>query len=523
MTKLVTRRDVLCGAAALTCSSLWIPPSARGATIGARKSNLTLTAGAGGGSEGLRSEYEDMITDGATVRVVDFDSGNDANPGTEASPWLNFYYGIENLPAGDILLVRGTSPQVNSTWQGGGSNDFDQSLLRPANSGISAARPSVIANWPGSNPVIVHSPVASAPNGILFGTEQRSHIIVDGLTFDKDNYGGSIAAVGDGSVGVIYRHCTLQNLDNTGSGSNRAALIMLASNSRRDAIVEYMLIQGMIGDGSNNTAGILTYDNHGGIIRGCDVDGDDLYAAIFIKVQGKLELYAVNEQAYRNICRGGNLLLSLSSSEDNNTNGAKLFENLVLDANVVWGSRTPDNPSIYYSRSTEVEIRAHTVINGTFFGAYSNEDSTFGEDSGSTADTRVSDLVCKNNLAVVSGNAVSLRHDNNYGSFPHGEWNASGSPDYNGWVIAGGSANFNAFYRDVGPGPDYNEDWSEWQAHGYDANSVIATSAGFVNQGADDYRLDPSSAFYEAGDAGQDMGAFWEENWYPQTGPSPMS
>jgi hypothetical protein len=93
-------------------------------------------------------------------------NGNDSNPGTLASPWKTWYYGIGRLVAGDILYIRaGTYTEM----QGSGGGNLSGVYIS-GRSGTAASRIRVSA-YPGdARPVLdcsALSPIAGYHRGIL--------------------------------------------------------------------------------------------------------------------------------------------------------------------------------------------------------------------------------------------------------------------------------------------------------------------------------------------------------------------
>jgi parallel beta helix pectate lyase-like protein/uncharacterized protein DUF1565 len=98
-------------------------------------------------------------------------TGNDANPGTAAAPFLTVNKGVRGLRPGDTLLIR--------------SGTYAEALRNTIPGGTSWSAPVTVAAYPGE-PVTLR-PNTGADLILYFSGATKHHIIVDGLILDGTN------------------------------------------------------------------------------------------------------------------------------------------------------------------------------------------------------------------------------------------------------------------------------------------------------------------------------------------------
>lgn len=98
------------------------------------------------------------VTDAATYYTAT--TGNDADPGTQASPFRTINRGVKALKSGDRLRVKGGT--------------YPETLQNPLPSGLSASQPTTIEGDPAPNRPII-KPSSGSANIVLLSRD-RSHI-----------------------------------------------------------------------------------------------------------------------------------------------------------------------------------------------------------------------------------------------------------------------------------------------------------------------------------------------------------
>lgn len=100
--------------------------------------------------------------------VVDQATGNDANSGSDASPWATFHRGLAVPVAGDTVLVR------NGTYNAG------TGFFSPTNAGVSGA-PIAFRRYPGHTPVLTRTLVDTTLGYDAVLSVNRDWTIFDGF------------------------------------------------------------------------------------------------------------------------------------------------------------------------------------------------------------------------------------------------------------------------------------------------------------------------------------------------------
>lgn len=113
------------------------------------------------------------VTDATTYYTAP--TGNDANPGTQASPFRTINRGVKALKPGDTLRVKGGT--------------YPETLQNPLPSGLSASQPTTIEGDPAPNRPII-KPSGGSANIVLL-SQDRSHIKFKYLVIDGSAHSGS--------------------------------------------------------------------------------------------------------------------------------------------------------------------------------------------------------------------------------------------------------------------------------------------------------------------------------------------
>jgi parallel beta-helix repeat protein len=123
--------------------------------------------------------------------------GDDANAGTEESPFETLERGARELKAGDTLIVK--------------EGTYTDSLLDVIPSGTSESPVRVQA---ASSRTAVIQPTTQT-NGIVHFGDGRQHIIFEGFTLDGNNLASFVVSIGDASF-ITAQDCEIKNSRNSG-------------------------------------------------------------------------------------------------------------------------------------------------------------------------------------------------------------------------------------------------------------------------------------------------------------------
>jgi hypothetical protein len=128
-------------------------------------------------------------------------SGNNINPGTQASPFQTIVKGISVLKAGDTLLIRGgVYPESINT------NDFDFPSGTSWTNAINiSAYPNEIVTMNGGGEAILN-----------FGAAGDSYIIFDRISFDAINASLTAISLNQGTHHVRFQNCEIKNAGRSG-------------------------------------------------------------------------------------------------------------------------------------------------------------------------------------------------------------------------------------------------------------------------------------------------------------------
>ena len=132
-------------------------------------------------------------------------TGNDANPGTEDSPWRTISYSISKAKPGDTIFIR--SGQYNG-------------MLEVFNKNGEADKPITIRSYPGEQVVVNSNDWA----GIYFNGSSR--IIIDGLIFTGASYDGVYIT---NSNYIVIENCI--SFNNGGVGMHISSIEGSANNN----------------------------------------------------------------------------------------------------------------------------------------------------------------------------------------------------------------------------------------------------------------------------------------------------
>jgi parallel beta-helix repeat protein len=135
------------------------------------------------------------VSDAATYYVATM--GNDANPGTEATPFRTLNKGVKALKPGDTLYVR--------------HGTYDESLHNNIPAGTSWSAPVKVAAFPGEQ--VTLRPLAGTQ--VIYLSGNRRYIIIEGLILDGSHVSsdGVKITTKDGTAATAAHHIRLQHVE----------------------------------------------------------------------------------------------------------------------------------------------------------------------------------------------------------------------------------------------------------------------------------------------------------------------
>ncbi|MEM7481693.1 MAG: right-handed parallel beta-helix repeat-containing protein [Acidobacteriota bacterium] len=182
-----------------------------------------------------------------TFYVAPPPAGNDANPGTVASPWATLEHADSQVSPGDTVLVRG-------------GNHAGAQLTTSG----TAVQPILWRAFPGEEPSIV-SDNASTPDGI--NIEGASHLVIEGFRVDGRTRAGIRA--------VLCENVTLRN--NRADGNGRWGILTgfcddltIEGNVTTNSVIEHGIYVSNSGDRPVIRGNLI----HGNNANGIHMNGD---------------------------------------------------------------------------------------------------------------------------------------------------------------------------------------------------------------------------------------------------------
>jgi len=159
---------------------------------------------------------------GATYYVAP--TGNDGNPGSEASPWETLGHGVAQLSAGDTLVARaGTYPEALPNTIPAGT-DWSSAVTVQAFDGEA----------------VVLKPAAGPANVVTVSGAATGYIVLRGLELDGANVSGAAVSIAGDAHHVRIEHCRVRNAPGHG--------IEIGGNGSRNIVVGNV-VDGNGGDG----------------------------------------------------------------------------------------------------------------------------------------------------------------------------------------------------------------------------------------------------------------------------------
>jgi len=398
----------------------------------------------------------------ATAYYVDGNNprASDANPGTsEARPWATIARASRTMEAGDSTYVKGGIYQV--TRSGGeptSSAERHLPALNPSHDGAPGA-PIVFCAYPGQKVIIKYSS-NEIKRGPLIGSYRKDYIVWDGFTVietDQNNQQDTGPVVifgeaGDPADHVIVRNCDVRGIQATVSptSENHNALRI---EQATHALIENNRLHGTRGEFHNHAAIMMYFDKHVTIQNN---DIYDSYTGIYVK--------------------GGN-----------NTD-VTLRYNLIHGTNI--GIRT--------SYTLNSAAYQNIIYDGTSFGGHYGVEPTKGFELAES----ITDIECYNNTVVNVTRGVNFPfYQGQVGV--HLRSNIFSSVTYPIYDEDKNTSMFTSDYSVFNAHPAFAIGCSDrtpgqWFLAGLDRHSILEDPQ-FVNAGAHDFRLGPSSPARNAG------------------------
>lgn len=259
-----------------------------------------------------------QLVNAATYYVAT--TGNDSNPGTEASPFRTINRGVKALKPSDTLYVN--------------SGTYNESLINPLPSGLSASQPTTITGPTGANRPVLRP--TSGNSYIILLNQNRSNIRFKNLVIDGRAYSGTLNAAlatnGDFTItGLTLEDCEL--IGRTGVGPTASAVV-IAVNTK--ATVRRCSIHGWRNSG-NPAAHGLYWRGSNGLIEQNEIYDNNGYG---------LQFYGTSNMVHNNIFRSNyvhdNDASAIYCCRGNNN---KIYNNIMVKNSTsgIWFNAGSDN------------------------------------------------------------------------------------------------------------------------------------------------------------------------------------
>jgi hypothetical protein len=287
----------------------------------------------------------------ASLQGADFyvsNGGDDANPGTVASPYQTLARGVRDLKAGDTLFLR-EGKYVGS------------SQLRNIPSGESWSKPVTIKAYEGERPIIVAEPEETAI--YITGT---SYVIIEGVTVDAEG-GHDGIKITYLTGGAQAHHIRIQNCE-----------VKNASN------------QGLLVSGEGNE--FINLDVH-------DNGTNGYHHGIYLSADGNL---IHGGKYYRNAGWGVHIYPKATNTTVRNV---RSFENASTGLGLVWGKNNQAYNNIVYKNGAGIHLSGESprCYNNTVFGNREEGLSVANADNGPNG---TSNADVRNNIVFGNGSGI---------------------------------------------------------------------------------------------------------------------
>lgn len=470
-----------------------------------------------------------------TARAVDryvSTSGNDANPGTLASPLRTINVAITQSSAGDTILVRA------------GVYDTERVLIAGKNG--TAAQPVTLRSYPGETAILDRS-LNAPPNGDagLLEIVDSSHIIVEGLEIRNFKTSNSLKVpigifVHGSGTGVRLIGNKVHDIWQSSTGAGDAFGIAVKGTAA--TAIDQLVLEGNevynLRTGSSESVvlngNVTNFTVRNNVIHDCNNIGIDFIGFEGVNSNVALDrarggvcagnvVYNVDSQF--NPAYGGNFTGTFATQDDRNAarSAPGIYvdggQDITIERNLVHGCNMGASIGSENSGRASDNIRFRNNIlrdnhvGGIFLGGA-------GAGNGGTSNTSITNnTLYRNDTELYGGGAVAIQHNvssttikNNImvASADGGGWaqfvlktstNGSFAANAINWnIYSGASAANNLEFIWNGTA---RSSFSAWKtSSSQDANSTFITaSLGFANAAANDFSLASSSPARDAGDA----------------------
>jgi hypothetical protein len=370
-------------------------------------------------------------------------SGNDANAGTQVSPWQTLQKAGDSARAGDDVIV------LPGIYQG----------FRARNSGTALAPVRFLAQ-PG---VVVSSPGSANSNSDNIWVRDVDYVVIDGFEVRNAPRAG-IAVQGEptaNATGVVIRRCFCHDNGRWGIFTGFARDLLLEDNETSGSVAEHGIYVSNSGDRPVVRRNHV-HDNHA---SGIQLNADP----------------------------------AQQGSDPNDPQGDGIIVDAVIEANVIHGNGTGGGAAINLA-----SVRMSVIRNNLLYA--NNASGVAGWDDGEGSNlygTRDNQIVGNTIVQPSNGRfAVALKNGsiNNQvldNILLHG--GTRGSLEVDPSSQTGLLSDYNVVVNVFSDDSNFLT-LAQWRALGFDVHSRTATAAAlFVDAGADDYHLAATSPAIDAG------------------------
>jgi len=395
----------------------------------------------------------------ATYYVAPSPLGNDANPGSQAAPWLTLQKAGDVAVAGDVVMVQ------PGTYRG----------FRPRNSGTAQAPVRFVAQ-PG---VVVTSPGPSNSNSDNIWVRDVDYVTIDGFESSGAPRAG-IAVQGEpdaNATGIVIRNCFAHNNSRWGIFTGFARDLLIENNETSFSAIEHGIYVSNSGDRPTLRRNHVHDNNASGIQLNADpaemgADPTDPMGDGII-TDALIELNVIHDNGV-----GGAAAINLASVR------TSLIRNNLIYNNHATGIAGWDDGD-----GNQFGTQSNRIVGNTIMQP-ANARFAIGLKDGSINN------VVLDNVLLAAGPRGSLEVD------------PSSQPglqsDYN--IVVGTFSDDTNFLT-----------LAQWHALGFDAHSIVSTAAAvFANAASNDYHLTATSPARDAGTTLPDLPTDLDGNARPQ-------
>jgi hypothetical protein len=219
--------------------------------------------------------------------------GNDANPGTLASPWQSIQFAVDNVLAGDTIAVMGGTYFERVVFSASGS----------------AGSPIVLTNISGENVIIDGTGTSAVLTDALIQIFDQSYIVINGLTVTNNIGPDAQGILVEGNCqGIVISNCEVSYINFTSDGTaiatetDNAQPIIVYGSDEMNAITGLVISGNRVHDcNPGYSEGVAVNGN----VDGFEITNNDLLniTNIGIDVIGGEGTAATNDQARNGVVK----------------------------------------------------------------------------------------------------------------------------------------------------------------------------------------------------------------------------